>query len=107
MAMLLRASRHDVRTAHDGRAALEVALDYRPDVVLLDIGLPGLNGFEVASRVRQQPTLKNIVLVAMTGYGQEADRQRSREAGFDHHLVKPADFSDLQHILATVREKAR
>ena len=65
---------------------------YRPDVVLLDIGLPGLDGFEVAKRLRQQPGLSSVVLVAMTGYGQESDRQRSQEAGFDHHLVKPADF---------------
>ena len=74
------------------RDALETALDFRPNVVLLDIGLPGLNGFEVARRLRQQPMLKNIMLVAMTGYGQESDRKRSREAGFDHHLVKPGDL---------------
>jgi CheY-like chemotaxis protein len=73
-------------------------------VVLLDIGLPGLNGFEVAKRLRQQPTLKNIVLIAMTGYGQESDRKRSREAGFDHHLVKPGDFGKVLQILATVSE---
>ncbi len=103
VALLLRALGHDVRTAHDGPTALEAALDYRPEVVLLDIGLPGLDGFEVAKRMRRQPALKNTVLVAMTGYGQEADRQRSREAGFDHHLVKPADFGKIQQILATVK----
>ena len=70
LAMLVQESGHDVRTAFDGSAVLETALDYRPNVVLLDIGLPGLNGFEVARRLRQQPTLKNVVLVAMTGYGQ-------------------------------------
>jgi PAS domain S-box-containing protein len=102
LALLLRASRHEVRTAHDGPTALQAALDYRPNVVLLDIGLPGLNGLEVAKRIRQQPALKNTVLVAMTGYGQETDRQRSREAGFDAHLVKPADFGMVQQILATV-----
>ena len=106
LAMLLTESGHDVRTAHDGPTALEAALDYRPDVVLLDIGLPGLDGFEVAKRIRQQPTLQNVVLVAMTGYGQESDRQRSQEAGFDHHLVKPADFEKVQQILATVSKKA-
>ena len=105
LAKLLQASGHDVRMAYDGPSALEAALNYRPDVVLLDIGLPGLNGFEVAKRIRQQPTLKNIVLVAMTGYGQEADRQRSQEAGFDHHLVKPADFDTVQKILATVPDR--
>ena len=79
---------------------------FDPHVVLLDIGLPELDGFEVAKRIRQQPTLNNIVLVAMTGYGRETDRQRSQEAGFDHHLVKPADFGKVQQILATVSEKA-
>ena len=98
---------HDVRTAYDGLTAVQAAIDYRPDVVLLDIGLPGLNGYEVAKRIRQHPVLKNVELVAMTGYGQETDRQRSQEAGFDHHLVKPARFEQLQQILATVSEKAR
>ena len=102
LAMLVQESGHDVRTAYDGSMVLEAALDYRPNVVLLDIGLPGLNGFEVAKRIRQQPALQKAVLVAMTGYGQESDRQRSQEAGFDHHLVKPADFGKLLQILATV-----
>jgi PAS domain S-box-containing protein len=104
LSMLVQESGHEVRTAYDGASVLEAALDYRPNVVLLDIGLPGLNGFEVAKRLRQQPTLKNIVLVAMTGYGQESDRQRSQEAGFDHHLVKPGDFGKLLQILATLAE---
>jgi PAS domain S-box-containing protein len=106
LAMILEASGHDVRMGHDGPTALDAALDYRPNVVLLDIGLPGLNGYEIAKRMRQQPVLRNIVLVAITGYGQEIDRQRSQEAGFDHHLVKPADFGKLQQILASVSEKA-
>ena len=100
--MLLKTSGHDVRTAHDGPTAVQVALDYRPDVVLLDIGLPGLNGYEVAKRLRQQPEFKNIVLVALTGYGQDSDRQTSLQAGFNHHLVKPARLAQLQQILATV-----
>jgi PAS domain S-box-containing protein len=104
LAMLVEQSGHDIRTACDGSAVLEAALDYRPNVVLLDIGLPGLNGFEVAKRLRQQPTLKNVVLVAMTGYGQESDRKRSKEAGFDHHLVKPGDFGKVLQVLATVAE---
>jgi PAS domain S-box-containing protein len=104
LAMLVQEAGHDVRTAYDGTAVLEAALDYRPNVVLLDIGLPGLNGFEVAKRLRQQPALQNAVLVAMTGYGQESDRQRSQEAGFDHHLVKPGDFGKVLQILATVSE---
>ena len=107
LALLLRESGHDVRTAPDGPTALEVALDYRPHVALLDIGLPGLDGYEVAKRMRQQPILQDVVLVAMTGYGSESDRERSQEAGFDHHLVKPIKFEKVQKILASVSEKAR
>ncbi len=104
-AMLVQAAGHDVRTAHDGLAALQAALDYRPNVVLLDIGLPGLNGYEVAKRIRQQPALTGVVLVALTGYGQESDRQRALEAGFDDHLVKPTEFGKVKQILASVSEK--
>jgi len=104
LALLVQESGHEVRTAYDGSAVLEAALDYRPNLVLLDIGLPGLNGFEVAKRLRQQPALQNAVLVAMTGYGRESDRQRSQEAGFDHHLVKPGDFGKVLQILTTLSE---
>ena len=104
LAMLVKESGHDVRTAFDGTEVLEAVLDYRPHLVLLDIGLPGLNGLDVAKQLRQQPALQNVVLVAMTGYGQEGDRQRSREAGFDHHLVKPGDFGKLLQIMATISE---
>jgi CheY-like chemotaxis protein len=105
--ILLTESGHEVRIAHDGPAALEAALEFRPNVVLLDIGLPEMDGYEVAKRIRQQPTLTNVVLVALTGYGQETNRQRSQEAGFDHHLVKPADFQKVQQILATVSQMAK
>ena len=105
MKMLLELCGHVVRTVHDGLAALEAALEYQPQVVLLDIGLPGLNGFEVAKRLRQQPSLGKIVLVAMTGYGELSARQRSEETGFDYHLVKPADFEKLQEILANISDK--
>jgi PAS domain S-box-containing protein len=104
LAMLVTESGHDVRTAYDGPAVLEAALDYRPNLVLLDIGLPGLNGFEVAKQLRLQPALQSTVLVAMTGYGAESDLQRSFAAGFDHHLVKPGDFGKLLRILATVSD---
>ena len=104
VAMLLDMSGHQCRMAHGGPSALEAALAWQPDVVLLDIGLPGLNGFEVARLIRQQPLLKNVVLVALTGYGLEADRQRSQEAGFDHHLVKPADFDEIDKILASLSQ---
>jgi PAS domain S-box-containing protein len=104
LALLVTESGHDVRTAYDGPAVLEAALDYRPNVVLLDIGLPGLNGFEIAKRLRQHPALQNTVLVAMTGYGGVSDLQRSFEAGFDHHLIKPGDFGKILQILATLSE---
>ena len=105
LGLLLKASGHDVRTAYDGLSAVEVALDFGPSVALLDIGLPGIDGYEVAKRLRQAPTLSGVVLVAMTGYGQEGDKLRSQDAGFNHHLVKPADFGKVQEILATVSEK--
>ena len=104
LALLVKESGHDVRTAYDGSAVLETALDYRPNVVLLDIGLPGLNGLEVAKQIRKQPSLKDAVLIAMTGYGGVSDAQRSFDAEFDHHLVKPGDFGKLLQILATVSE---
>ncbi len=98
--MLLETTGHDVRTAHNGPTSLEAALLYRPHVVLLDIGLPGLDGYEVARKIREQAIFKDVVLIATTGYGQDRDRQLSREAGFDHHLVKPLDFDALEAILA-------
>jgi len=105
LTMLLEAAGHHFQTAHDGPSALEAALDYRPDVMLLDISLPRIDGYEVAKNMRQQPDLKHIVLVAMSGYGQESDHRRSQDEGFDHHLVKPSDFGKLQQILATVKVK--
>ncbi|MHB8972883.1 MAG: hybrid sensor histidine kinase/response regulator [Pirellulaceae bacterium] len=104
--LLVQAAGHQVRLAHTGPTALTAALDYRPDVMLLDIGVPELDGFEVARRIRQQPVLRDIVLVSITGYGQESDRQRMREAGFDHYLIKPADFEKVRQILTAVSEKA-
>jgi PAS domain S-box-containing protein len=104
LALLMRGLGHDVWTAHDGPSALEAALDHRPNVMLLDIGLPGFDGYEVAKRMRKQQVLQNVVLVAMTGYGKESDRKRAQEAGFDHHLVKPAKFEKVQQILASVSQ---
>ena len=102
LANLLTLFGHDVQIAYDGQSGLEAAQATRPDCVLLDIGLPGLTGLEVAELIRQQPELDGTVLVALTGYGREADRRLSHDAGFDHHLVKPADFSEVQTILASV-----
>ena len=104
--MLVEEAGHLVRMAHTGATALAAALDYRPDVMLLDIGLPELDGFEVAKRIRQEPVLHSIVLVAITGYEQKSDRQHSEEMGFDHYLVKPANVEKVRQILAEVTEKA-
>ncbi len=90
---------HDARTAHDGPAALAAAAAFRPDVVLLDIGLPGLNGYEVADRLRAVPGLAGVKLVAVTGYGQEEDRRRSEAAGFAGHLVKPVEPAALEAVV--------
>ena len=99
LATLLRMVGHDVKTVYTGPTALTAAEAYAPDVVLLDIGLPGLNGYEVARRLRRDPKLKGVRLVAMTGYGDEADRLLAQEAGFDRHLVKPVDFPKVEELL--------
>ncbi len=99
LSMLLTLAGHDVRVAHDGSTAIAMARDYRPRVVLLDIGLPGMDGFQVARSLRQEPQLDGALLVAMTGYGQAEDRQRSKEAGFDRHLTKPVEPGVLYGLL--------
>jgi PAS domain S-box-containing protein len=99
LAVLLRLLGYEVHTAHDGLEAVGAVSVLRPDVVLMDIGLPKLNGHEAARRIRQQPGGNDVVLIALTGWGQEEDRRRSREAGFDHHLVKPAEIDELQRLL--------
>lgn len=104
LAVLLNKYGHDARAVYDGSAALDAARGFQPNLIFLDIGLPGMNGYEVAQKVRAQQEFGNVVLVAMTGYGQEKDKQRSREAGFDHHLVKPADFNAFKQILAGVAQ---
>jgi len=103
LATLLMSSGHDARVAHDGLAALELAKDFWPDVVLLDIGLPELDGHEVARRLRLIAGLEHLVLVAITGYGQSADRLLAQRAGFDHHLVKPADLAQVLEIVQAAR----
>ena len=100
--MLLQITGHETFTAHDGQAALEAVEKHRPEVVLLDIGLPKLNGYEVCRRIRESRGAATIVVIALTGWGQEEDRRKSREAGFDGHLVKPVDFADLMKLLGTL-----
>jgi len=101
LAMLLELAGHETYKAHDGVEAIEAAERLRPHAVLLDIGLPRLNGYEACRRIRQQPWGKDLVMVALTGWGQEEDRHRSREAGFDAHLVKPVDHDALTQLLAS------
>jgi CheY-like chemotaxis protein/anti-sigma regulatory factor (Ser/Thr protein kinase) len=100
LGMLLRIMGHEVRTAHDGLEAISAAAAFQPEVAILDIGLPKLNGYEVAKRIREQPWGKHIVLVALTGWGQDEHRRQSEEAGFDHHLTKPVEVEVLEELLA-------
>jgi signal transduction histidine kinase/CheY-like chemotaxis protein len=106
-AMFLQLTGNDVRVAYDGMEALTIASEFRPDVVLLDIGLPRMNGYDVARQIRQQPWGASMVLIAVTGWGQEADKHRSREAGFDHHMVKPVDPTALMNLLASLEPTSR
>ena len=89
---------HEVETAYSGPAALEKAQRFRPEIVLLDLGMPGMDGYEVARRLRASPQGRRLVLVAQTGWSQEEDRRRSREAGFDAHLAKPVDVHKLAQL---------
>jgi signal transduction histidine kinase/DNA-binding response OmpR family regulator len=101
LVLVLRGAGHEVQVAHDGSAALATAETFGPEVVLLDIGLPEMNGYEVARRLRERLAGKNMLLVALTGYGQKEDQRRSHEAGFDQHLVKPVDPEGLLGMLAS------
>ena len=96
---VLRAKGYDTRIAYDGPAAIEIAKGFKPDVALLDIGLPGMSGYELARRLKALPGLERIRLVALTGYGQDAAPDTSRAAGFSYHLAKPIDFDLLDKIL--------
>jgi PAS domain S-box-containing protein len=104
LAMILQIRGNDTRTAYDGLAALDVAAAFRPDVVLLDIGMPKLNGYDTARRLRTQPWGRNITLIALTGWGQDEDRQQSQAAGFNFHLVKPIEPAALEKLLAELHE---
>lgn len=101
LGMLLTVLGHETRMAFDGLTAVEAAIEFRPEFALIDIGIPGIDGLEVARRIRSMPHLQKTVLVAQTGWGLDDDRARSRTAGFDHHLIKPLDLPELQRILST------
>ncbi len=98
--LLRRKGGHEVQVVLDGPAALEVVQTFRPQVAFLDIGLPGINGYDLVQRMRKLPGLEETLLVALTGYGQEEDRRRALAAGFDEHLTKPVRFDTLQRLLA-------
>jgi CheY-like chemotaxis protein len=99
LAQLLSLSGHDTRTAGDGPRALQVAREFQPEFVFCDLGLPGMNGYEVARQLRALPFGREMVLAALTGYGQPGDRERSMHAGFDAHLVKPVDPTVIESFL--------
>jgi CheY-like chemotaxis protein len=97
--MLLEITGNEVRTAYDGLEAVEAAAAFRPDLMLMDLGMPKLSGCEAAIRIREQPWGQRVVLIAVTGWGQHEDRRRTTEAGFDGHLVKPLDHAELVKLL--------
>jgi CheY-like chemotaxis protein len=100
--MLLQSIGVNVEAVDSGPAAIAAIPDYRPNVILMDIGMPGMDGNEVARRIRQQPEFNDIKLIALTGWGQEKDRQRSKESGFDHRLTKPVNFRDLTNLITSI-----
>jgi CheY-like chemotaxis protein len=105
MRKLLEKLGHEVTAAHDGEQGLEMILQGRPDVAFIDIGLPGLSGYEIAERLTQDQRVRGVVLVALTGYGQPQDRQRALDAGFHYHLVKPASYVGLRQMLAEIADR--
>ena len=100
LARLLKLLGNEVHTAHDGVAAIEAANEFRPEIILMDVGMPRLNGYEATRCIREQPWGQSIVIVALTGWGLDADRKMSKEAGCDGHLVKPVSLPDLEKLLA-------
>ena len=103
--MALTIEGHEVMVAHDGQAAIEIAAAFRPEAIILDIGLPRMSGYEVGVAIRQLSGLHDVVIVGVTGYGQSADYEQSQRAGFNAHLVKPVDTETLLDALATGRRQ--
>jgi len=93
---------HEVQLAHDGASSIAIAMKFRPHLIMLDIGMPGMTGYEICRAMRQEPVLKDTIIVAQTGWGEKKHRQRTKEAGFDNHLVKPVTLEDIQEILASL-----
>jgi CheY-like chemotaxis protein len=105
LALILQLSGHQTASVYSAVDALQRAAAFRPDVVLLDIGLPGMDGYEVAQKMRELPGLRDIRLVAVTGYGRSDDRLRARDAGFDDHLTKPVEYAVLERTLTGLRAR--
>ena len=105
LAMVLTIMGHETRTAHDGETALATAEEFHPDVVLLDIGLPKMNGHEVCRHLRERPWGKDLVVIALTGWGQSEDRRQSQDAGFDGHLVKPVSYETFAAMLRSIKSR--
>lgn len=104
MAIILKLLGSEVRTANDGLEAIEIAENFRPEIILLDIGMPGKNGYDVCHYLRQQSWGGKVIIAVLTGWGQDEDKRRSEEAGFNHHLVKPVDPNDLEKLLEDLRK---
>src|SRR5262249_19062896 len=107
LAMLVRLAGHQVEVAHDGRTTLKLAAQFRPHVILLDIGLPGMSGYEIARQLRRRPDGDRPLLVAVSGYGRDDDLRQAQEAGFDHHFTKPTDFEELRALLVSTPAPTR
>jgi CheY-like chemotaxis protein len=106
LGMLLKMLGHEIEIANDGVAALDVMQSFRPTVALLDLGMPGMTGYEVVRRAHEMPECKDTIFVALTGWGQEEDRRKTREAGFNHHLLKPVNLGALEVLLSEATERA-
>lgn len=107
LSIMLRYLGNETRTAYDGEEAVAMATEFRPDLILLDIGLPKLSGYDACRLIRQQPSGREMVIIAQTGWGQIEDRQRTREAGFDHHMVKPVDARERMLLLEQLQASKR
>jgi CheY-like chemotaxis protein len=100
LARVLKLLGNEIRTAHDGLEAVKLAEEFRPEIILMDVGMPTLNGYEATRRIRERPWGRAVTIVALTGWGQDGDRARSQDAGCDGHLVKPVSLDDLEALLA-------